>query len=56
MNIQMDIFDMTPNDKSKREMQDKIEELATGKHLRGMRGKEMWEAHVKKMAELFGEE
>jgi hypothetical protein len=56
MTIQYDMFDMTPEEKAKRQAQDNIDELATGKHLRGMRGKELWDAHVKKMAELFGEE
>jgi len=56
MNIQLDLFDMTKEEKSKREVQEKIEEMATGKHTRGKRGKDLWEAHVKKMAELFGEE
>jgi len=56
MNIQLDLFDMTVEEKGKREMQEKIEEMATGKHTRGMKGKELWEAHVRKMSELFGEE
>jgi hypothetical protein len=56
MTIQMDMFDMTPDEKSKREVMDKLEELATGKHHRGKQGKELWDAHVKKISELFGEE
>lgn len=56
MNIQLDMFDMTTEEKNRRIAQDKIEVLATGKHLRGLTGKQRWDAHVSKMKELFGEE
>lgn len=56
MNIQLDMFDVTEEEKERRIVQEKIEILATGKHLRGLSGKERWEAHVKKMGELFGDE
>ncbi len=57
MNIQYDLFDEKNEvGMKKRECQEKIEMLATGKHLRGKNGKALWEAHVEKMRVLFGEE
>ena len=57
MNIQYDLFDERNEiGMKKRECQEKIERLATGKHLRGLRGNQLWEAHVDKMKELFGDD
>lgn len=57
MNVQYDLFDERNEiGMKKRECQEKIEILATGKHLRGLDSKAKWEAHVRKMRELFGEE
>ncbi len=55
MNIQYDLFDMTEDEKRKRAIQDKINELAVGRHTRGLKGKDVSEAHEKKCKELFGD-
>jgi hypothetical protein len=55
MNIQYDLFDMTEEDRRKRAIQEKLSELAIGKHTRSLKGKAITEAHEKKCEELFGD-
>jgi hypothetical protein len=55
MNIQYDLFDRTEEEKKITEAKQKIEYLAKGKYLRGLRGVELMEAHEKKWDELFGD-
>jgi hypothetical protein len=55
MITQYDMFDETDEEKRLTEIQQKLEYLATGKAMRGLKGKDAWEAHEKKCRELFGE-
>lgn len=57
MTVQLDLFECNSNESlRKREVIDKLTLLANGKHLRGLKGNRLAEAHDKKWGEIFKED
>lgn len=57
MSVQLDLFEKNDDESlKKRQYQENMKIISEGKHLRGLKGKKSFEAHIKKWGELFKED